>query len=213
MAKTTGYDQYAQEYDQWFDQHSAAFESELAAIKHLLPAGKGLDVGAGGGRFTLPLNIKYGVEPSAAMRDVAQTRGLTFHDGIAEALPFADAQFDFVLFVTSVCFVDDVLQAFKEAKRVLRSEGEIVIGFIDKHSPLGQSYQQHKQDSPFYRDATFLSTDELIEPLKQAGFSDFKTCQTLFADLPIDQVQPVRPGHDQGAFVVIKAQIATDKNE
>lgn len=206
MAKTQGYDNHSAPYDAWFDGHPAIYQTELNAVQSLLPTGVGIEIGAGTGRFSIPLKIDTGIEPSAAMRDIARARGKTMLDGVAENLPVNNQTFDFALFVTSVCFLDDPLKAFKEVKRVIKPNGHVLIAFIEKNSSLGQTYEQHKQESPYYCDATFYSTQELLDLLKTAGFTTFETCQTLFADLPQDQIQPTKPGHDQGAFVVIKAQ-------
>ena len=206
MPKIQGYNSHAEFYDAWFDDNPAIYQTELNAIQHFLPSGKGIEIGAGTGRFSVPLKIDTGIEPSAAMRAIAKTRGKTFLDGVAEDLPILDQLYDFALFVTSVCFLDDPLRAFKEAKRVIKPNGEVIIAFIEKNSALGQTYENHKQESPFYCDATFYSTEELLSLLKNAGFTKFETCQTLFADQAQDQIQPIKEGHDQGAFVVIKAQ-------
>jgi len=40
--------------------------------------------------------------------------------------------FDFVLIVTTLCFLDDPVQAFRESRRVLRPAGAIIIGMLDR---------------------------------------------------------------------------------
>jgi len=47
--------------------------------------------------------------------------------------------------VTTVCFVDDVLKAFKECFRVLKNSGTILIGFVDRESTIGKIYQANKR--------------------------------------------------------------------
>lgn len=203
------YDANAQDYDLWFDTNPHAYQAELAAIKELLPQGKGLEIGAGGGRFTQPLGIAEGLEPSAQMRAVAAKRGLNFTAGFAENLPYADASFDFALFVTSICFVSDVNKSLSEATRVIKPTGKILIAFINKTSPLGQEYEKHKAASPYYKYATFYSANDLESRLQALGFKQFEYRQTLFADLSQDEVHPVKTGKDTGAFIVL----AASKNE
>jgi len=53
--------------------------------------------------------------------------------------------------VTTICFLYDIKAAFKEAFRVLKLGGNLIIGFIDKDSPVGILYQQQKSDSEFYQ--------------------------------------------------------------
>lgn len=199
------YNANAQDYDLWFDKHPQAYEAELAAIKSLLPQGKGLEIGAGGGRFTKPLGITDGLEPSAEMRKVAAKRGLNFVEGYAENLPFADESYDFALFITSLCFVKDIKKSLSEATRVIKNDGKILIAFIEKTSQLGQEYEKHKEQSPYYKYATFYSAEELETLLKELGFTNFEYRQTLFADLPQDEIHPVKKGKDEGAFIVLEA--------
>ena len=105
--------------------------------------------------------------------------------------------------VTVVCFLDDVAQAFREACRILKPNGILVTGFVDRESKLGQHYSQRKDQSRFYSDATFYSVSELEELLTKAGFSDFAYRQTL---LPGELMGlDVMEGHGSGGFVVIQA--------
>ncbi|MCK4672662.1 class I SAM-dependent methyltransferase, partial [candidate division WOR-3 bacterium] len=174
MAKTKPFDEYTSQYEDWFERNKFAFESELRAIREQLPnSNNGIEIGVGSGRFAIPLGIKIGVEPSRKMREIAQKRGIKVIDGVAESLPFDDAQFDFALMVTTICFVDDIKTSFQEAYRVLKPGGYLIIGFIDKESPVGKLYQQHKGEGVFYRIATFYTVDEVVSHLKKAGFNNF----------------------------------------
>ncbi len=56
----------------------------------------------------------------------ARARGIDVHPGVAEGLPFPDGRFDFILFVTTICFVDDLLKAFEEAFRTLKAGFEVL---------------------------------------------------------------------------------------
>jgi len=207
MAKTKPFDVYASQYEDWFERNKFAFKSELRAIKGQLPkSNNGIEIGVGSGRFALPLGIKIGVDPSSKMREIAQKRGIEVFDGVAESLPFDDSQFEFVLMVTTICFVDDIETSFQEAYRVLRPGGFLIIGFIDKDSRIGGLYQQHKEESVFYRIATFYSMDEIIFHLEKAGFENFNFTQTIFHNLAeIKDIEPIKEGYGEGSFVVVKA--------
>lgn len=172
----------------------------------MLPtAGRGLEIGVGTGRFAEQLGIKIGVEPSRRMRRIAQSRGIRVLDGVAEELPFDDSEFDFVLMVTVVCFVDDINRALMEAYRVLCYGGSIIIGFVNRDSILGRNYLNQRNGSVFYKEAAFYSVEEMVEVIKQAGFIDLIFRQTIFKALPeITADEPVSPGHDKGSFVVIR---------
>ncbi|BCN93782.1 type 11 methyltransferase [Thiomicrorhabdus immobilis] len=206
MPKTQGYESHATTYDEWFDENPDIYQAEIEAIKKLLPEGKGIEIGAGSGRFTAPLNIDTGIEPALAMREQAKFRGLSLIEGVAEQLPVEDNQFDYAIFITSTCFLDNPLKAYQEAARVTNDNGKIIIAFLEKNSELGKTYEKHKHENPFYCDATFYSYNEIKGFLEQAGFSDFQTVQTV---LPENQTKQkshdILPGHDQGAFIVLRA--------
>jgi len=207
MAKTGAFDNFTDRYDRWFDDNRWAYQSELRAVKKCIPqTGEGFEIGVGSGRFAVPLGITCGVEPSGKMRVLAQRRGVEVVDAQAEKLPFDDLSFSFALMVTTICFLDDVEAAFKEAYRVLRPEGKLIIGFVDKESTLGRTYQGRKEHSLFYKEATFYSVEEVLVWLKKVGFKDFEFYQTLFGDLKeIREVEPVKQGYGEGAFVVVSA--------
>ena len=207
MAKIEPFEKFAYRYEDWFEKNKFVYKSELLAVREQLPkSGEGIEIGVGSGRFAGPLGIKIGIEPSGKMRKIAQGKGIKVVDGIAEALPFDNSQFEFALMVTTICFLDDIETAFRETYRVLKPGGCLIVGFIDKNSPIGKLYQQHKKNSVFYRVAIFYSVDEVISYLKKANFKDFNFNQTIFHNLTqIRGIEPVKKGYGEGSFVVIKA--------
>jgi SAM-dependent methyltransferase len=206
MPKISPFEKYADRYEEWFEKNRWVYEAELRAVKAMIPArGRGLEIGVGTGRFAKPLGIRNAVEPSKRMRDFAQKRGIRTLNGVAEELPFEDSAFDFVLMVTTVCFLDDIGKALIEAHRVLCDGGVLIIGFVDRNSQMGKIYLKRQQENVFYKDATFLSVDELIEQMNQAGFRKLTFNQTIFgtlAETAEDEV--VKSGHGEGSFVVIR---------
>lgn len=204
MTNTAPFDELAAEYDAWFEHHDDIYHAEFAAVRSVLPAsGRGMEIGVGTGRFAAPLGIPIGVEPSCPMAELARQRGIEVLEGVAESLPFADGSFDFAIMVTVVCFLDDVAKAFQEACRILKPQGTLIVGFIDRESPLGHQYSQQKMQSRFYRDANFYSVAELESLLNMAGFSNFAYRQALFPEEITCSV--VQEGHGSGGFVVISA--------
>lgn len=207
MAKIKPFEGHSYQYEHWFERNKFVYESELQAIREQLPeTGEGLEIGVGSGRFAAPLGIKLGIEPSKKMGEIAKQRGIDVIDGIAEALPFDDAQFDFALMVTTICFLDNIEAAFREVYRVLKPSGRLIIGFINKDSFIGKLYQQHKNESVFYKEATFYSVDEVVSYLEKTSFKDFNFTQTIFHNLTeIRDIEPIKKGYGEGSFVVIRA--------
>lgn len=207
MPKIEPFEKYSQKYEDWFKKNKFAYESELLAVKKLMPNNKeGIEIGIGSGKFAEPLGIKLGVEPSSKMRKIAEKRGIKVIDAVAEKLPFDDGQFLFALMVTTICFLNDIEIAFREAYRILKANGCIIIGFIDKNSILSKLYKQHKMKNVFYKFATFYSVDEVVSYLKKAGFKSFTFAQTIFHKLAdLENVELIKEGYGEGSFVVIKA--------
>jgi len=208
-ARTRPFIRHHRRYDQWFEQHWAAYISELLAVRALLPwSGRGLEIGVGTGRFAGPLGIEFGIDPAIEVLGYARARGVRITCAVAEALPFAHAVFDHVLIVTTICFVDDARVMLQEAARVLRPGGVLVIGLIDRESPLGQDYVAHQAENVFYRDARFFSAAEVETLLGQAGFGDLTWVQTLRAPLSeIREIEPVTTGTGRGAFLAVRGRV------
>lgn len=215
MNRVNIFDQYAVEYDGWFDTNLWAYQSEVQAVQRFIPKnGTGIEIGVGTGRFSVPFGITVGVEPSRAMAEIARKRGIAVYDAKANNLPFDNTAFDFVLMVTTICFLEDPLQALNEIRRILRPDGKIIIGMLDKDSPLGKEYDSKKKSSKFYQYAKFYSVNQVLEWLRISGFNNIHILQTVFRKPErITTLEPVRDGYGDGLFVVISAQKSNNVND
>lgn len=208
MPKTEAFDKDPSGYDEWYERNSHAFASEVEAIRRLMPEkGPFLEVGVGTGRFASALGIPIGVDPSVKMRELARKRGVEAVDGVAESLPFMVNWFNAVLMITVICFLDDIGEAFSEAKRVLKPGGYLIVGFIEKESHLGRKYSERAGVEGFFKDAHLYSAEEVERHLKEAGFVDVEFTQTLFKDpAELEEADIVREGHGEGSFVAVRAR-------
>jgi len=195
---------YTQEYEDWFEKNKFAYLSEVETLRKAIPKGSGLEIGVGTGRFAQPLGVDTGVDPSENMLEIARSRGIKTLVGNGEDLPFKDDEYDFVLIAFTICFVDDPIPVLKEAKRVLKRGGRIIIGIIDRDSDLGRSYEIKKAKSKFYSNARFYTAGEIIEMLENLNFKDIGTYQTLF-EFPgnLNKIDCIKEGYGKGGFVVI----------
>ena len=209
MKKNLPFEDHVAEYEAWYEDHPFVFSSEVEALREMLPEGDrltGIEVALGTGRFAKALGIKEGIEPSPNMRAKATRRGIEVVDGVAEHLPYGDLRFDFVLMAFCISYFEDIHVAFREAHRVLKRNGLLIVGFIDRNSTIGKQYEQRKPESTFYKTANFYSVDKVLAELNRAGFKHFKFCQTLFKPLDeIRELEPARSGYGDGSFVVIQA--------
>ena len=207
MPTTGPFEEHTGRYEEWFETYEDAYHSEIKALRRLLPdPGYGVEIGVGSGRFAAPLGITVGVDPAEEMLARARSRDIEVVEGVAEALPFRAGAFDTALIVTTICFVDDIPATLAEAGRILGSDGTLVIGYIDRDSPVGRIYQEKKAANPFYREAAFVSTEQLLDELDDAGFTDREFVQTIYRWIDdIDEPEPVEEGYGDGSFVGIRA--------
>ena len=181
MARTEAFEKHSEEYEAWFETHPKLYEAEIKTIQTLLlPFENGVEIGIGSGRFALPLGIKKGIEPSKKMAQIARSKGLEVIEGVAEKLPLKDERYDFVLMITTICFVDDALQSLNEIYRILKPGGFVIIGFVEKDSEIGKLYEKNRIKSRFYKEATFYSAKEVIELMEKSGLEEITSYQTLF---------------------------------
>ena len=175
------FDLYYQDYEEWFEKHPDIYKAEIETIKALLPRGKGFEVGVGSGRFAEPLDIKYGIEPSKNMAQIARKRGIEVLETTAEEMDFEE-EFDYILMVTTICFVKNPLKTIQNCYKALKKKGVLLIAFVDLNSPLGKIYEKNKQKSKFYKEAIFFTKEDIINLMKKAGFKEFECVENLYGD-------------------------------
>ena len=137
-----GWERAAPSYAASFETITAPFASPLVQAVGVGPGMKVLDVACGSGSVaamaaSLGADVE-GIDFSENMVAAARTRypSLSFRQGDAEALPFADDMFDAVMISFGVHHFPFPQRALSEARRVLRVAGRL--GFtvwapIDQH--------------------------------------------------------------------------------
>lgn len=154
-----------------------------------------LEVGSGTGwllekLYNSPFNFRaiVGVEPSSSMRKMAlkkfayaitevdkvkekiydSDKFLAIIPGDAKELPFDEEIFDRVVFFTSLEFIDDPDKAIKEALRVLKPGGRVVIVVLNGESP----WMRQRIGKGVFSAGRFPTVEEFKDFLKRYGGND-----------------------------------------
>ncbi|MDO8282452.1 MAG: methyltransferase domain-containing protein [Thermodesulfovibrionia bacterium] len=206
------FDKHAGDYDKWFDsaEGKVLFELEAASARLLM---KGLEhpfleIGVGTGRFAEALGIEYGIDPSKEVLKIAEMRGIKAETASGDKLPFKDESFGGVFILFTLCFVENPEKVISEAKRVLKKNGGLIAGIINKESLWGQLYARKKAEGhSIYKYAKFYSVNEVKEMIEKAGLRVDSYSSTLC------QPPSVKPGKEvannrlvkDAGFVCIRA--------
>jgi len=150
------------------------------------------------------------------MASIARSRGIQVHKATAEQLPFDNISFDFALMITTLCFVEDPGKTLSDVMRILKPEGNFILGIIDRETNLGKIYESRrgrtstdesmKGSDKFYSKARFYSTSEVIQFIQKSRFDYLNACQTIFSNRDtMTAPDLIRDDYGEGAFVVINS--------
>ncbi len=159
---------------------------DLQELKSIVAANRFarvLDLGCGGGHVSFAMAPHVGAvvaydlsdDMLAAVANEAAARGLanlSIRQGKAEVLPFEDASFDFVATRYSTHHWQDVPAALKEARRVLKPGGSLMV--MDAVAPENVLCDTFLQTIEMLRDPSHVrdySVAEWLSMLNAAGFT------------------------------------------
>ena len=181
---TNIFNHITEEYDAWYDSEEGKplYDSELHCVKSfiqdcLTPV---LEVGVGTGRFAQWFPGAIGIDPALNALRYARRRGVRVVQAAGEMLPFRNETFGCVFILCTLCFVQNPFAVLKEIKRVLKRDGNSVIGFINSDSSWGAHYEEKKkQNHPIYSRARFYSREDVEKVVEQSGLTISRVKSTL----------------------------------
>lgn len=153
-------------------------ERVIMALKHT--KGRLLDVGCGANNFVRSYGNGVGV-------DVAEWEGCDKVIKDAAQLPFADKSFDTVSFLACLNHIPNRNDAVKEAARVLKSDGRIIVTMITPK--LGKFiHRLRSRNDPDNQERHINQADELMGMshehtktiLREAGFTKIRQKRFVF---------------------------------
>lgn len=168
------FDSKADTYDDFCETPLGHFVNEvernmIASSAVPKPNERAIDLGCGTGTYTTWLQTlglqACGVDVSQGMLDTARRKSNNpdvFIQADLRKLPFQNETFDLAIANVVLEFVSEPETVVKEARRILRPEGRLVIGFIRKNSLWGQKYLRRGEEDPssVYHHARFFSVRE-----------------------------------------------------
>ncbi len=180
-------------YKAWYNSPQGrafdrSIEQLIMALLDPRPGERLLDIGCGHGNHLLlcsrlSLNLN-GIDASPCMIQKAGKRLghiCTFKTGIAEDLPFDDNEFDLAILINTLEFLDNPLEALREAGRVAKRK--VFVGVINGLSWNGLvKKMQGYLGNPLFSHATFYNLLQIKSLLKAAygpvpvSWGCIKTC-------------------------------------
>jgi ubiquinone biosynthesis O-methyltransferase len=187
------FNEFASEYDSWYNEKKGSFidkvETDSAFQMLKMSAGmKVLDVGCGTGNFSIKLAKSgchvTGIDVSEEMllfaRAKASEQNIKIHflNMDAQNLQFPDNEFDMVISMAAIEFINDIPKALEEIFRVVKVGGQVLIGTINGDSDWGKLYKSEEvSKNSVFQYANFKTLDDIKE-LKPKNI--LKTGECLF---------------------------------
>ncbi|MCY0899558.1 MAG: class I SAM-dependent methyltransferase [Firmicutes bacterium] len=220
------FDRVAVRYDRFCETPLGAFVESvehrlLGELLELRPDDRVIDLGCGTGTFTLWMADigcqVVGVDESEAMLSKARAKSvgrqsISWILGDLSHLLWPTNTFDAALMQVTLEFVDDPASSLKEAWRVLKPGGRLVLGLIHGSGPWAHHYRLRAQSDPtsVYRGAHFWTLPELTELMGESparvaaglyvGPGEFRTADEAW--LLETRYRRMRPLADAGFLAV-----------
>jgi len=164
-----------------------------------------LEIGCGTGHWTSFLSEQglkvIGIDISDKMLEKAKSKNIPnakFEVNDATNLPYADESIENIVCITSLEFIKNKDKALKEMHRVLKKNGTILIGTLNKNS---EWYNQNK-DNAVYRTADLYDYNSLYKAMSIFGAAQIQSCVFFENDDLLDEKTDFSSDKVKGGFMV-----------
>jgi SAM-dependent methyltransferase len=180
------FDIAAEAYDRFMGKFATPLAPQFCDFAGVAPGRRVLDVGCGPGALTAELVRRLGadsvaaVEPSGQFVAAARARhpDVDIRQAAAEALPFADGEFELALAQLVVHFMADPVQGLREMRRVARSGGTVAACVWDHGGGIGplslfwEAVHQVDPHAPDESRGAGAREGHLAQLFREAGLDD-----------------------------------------
>ncbi len=197
------FDKKAKYYDAWYESKIGSFadkvETELAFRLFEPKNGmKVLDVGCGTGLFSIKLaglGCKVtGIDISKQMIDIAKRKAvernlsIDFYQMDVNELNFEEESFDAVFSMATLEFIENTQKAYNQMYKVLKKDGPLLIGSINKDSKWAKMYMSKTiNQNSIFKHANFRSIKD-IEDLDRKNVVTSRECLFIPPDTTLDNI-------------------------
>ena len=164
-----------------------------------------LEIGCGTGHWTSflsELGLKVtGIDISEKMLEKAKSKNIpnaTFEVHDATNLPFANESIENIVCITSLEFIENKEKALKEMHRVLKKNGTILIGTLNKDS---EWYTVNK-DNEIFNSADLYDYNSLYKAMSLFGAAQIQSCVFFKNGNLLDENPDFSGDKEKGAFLV-----------
>lgn len=185
------FDREASHYDKWYETKMGSYvdKVETDCALNLFKVKKGmkiLDIGCGTGNFSIKLAKMgckvVGIDISEEMLNIAEEKAkkedldIEFYNMDVYDLKFEKETFDGVFSMAAFEFIKKPEPALEEIFRVVKKDGHVLIGTINKDSKWGELYLSKEfQENTVFKYADFKTIED-ISSWKEDKLIDIDTC-------------------------------------
>jgi ubiquinone/menaquinone biosynthesis C-methylase UbiE len=204
------FDKIASVYDQYYATEQGKKIDDLekfntALFFNDLNSKNVLEIGCGTGHWTQFLS-HHGFEITAldtsdAMLEIAMKKNIKnaqFVKGSATELPFEDESIENIMSFATLGFIKNKEKAIKEMHRVLKKNGYILIGALNKNSVW---YEENKSNE-IYKSANFFDYESLYKSLADFGSPQIQSCIYMEKGRLLDEDNLFAGEKEKGGFLI-----------